>query len=60
MRSGVIVDVMAKAITDDADISSEISLYHDDTCHQLAASFKREEVVGLILAAKKSSAIHRY
>ena len=60
MRSGVNMDVMAKAMVDDPAVSDVVYFFHDETMHHLAAFVKRAEIAGIILGPQKSSAFTQH
>ncbi len=51
------MDIMAKSMCDDPARSDSIDFYHDESGHTLAATVKRDQVVGLIFHLSKSSAL---
>ena len=57
LRSGAKMDIMAKSMCDDPARSDSIDFFHDESGHTLAATVKRDQVVGLIFHLSKSSAL---
>jgi len=54
MRSGVNMDIVAKAMLDDPAVSAEVRFYQDETMHHLVAIVKRAEIAGMILGPRTS------
>ncbi len=59
MRSGVNMDILAKAMVDDPTVSDGILFYQDETQHHLVATVMRSEVAGLILYPQKAATTGR-
>ena len=59
MKSGAHMDIMAKSMRDDPALDV-IYFFHDEAQNVLAASIQRDELAGLILYARNSSAIPQH